>query len=484
MVVLIKGGTVIAFDGQEHRLLNDGDVAFEDNRILYVGKNYGGQADEKIDARGKIVTPGLMSMHTHATSMHYLRGVAEDIGSRNFNMSMLPEIAPVTGKQVKLKEVLIAVKAGIIELLKSGSTFFLEMGYDPRQGKMAGDVAQVVMDAGIRSCIVPGYNSGSRVTKDGKSLGYEWDEEKGFKGLEGNIEFIEKCRTNYNGLVTSILGPTSNEHVTENLIIETIKKARELDTRIQIHGCQSVYEWNEMINRYGKTPVKWMNDIGLLTPETMIGHCFYISEHPRTLAPWANDLELLSKSGVTVVHCPTEFARRGAVLHSYNKYVTSGINVTLGVDICPHDMLEEMRNAAHLTKCIDYNCFGGTARQVFDSATVCAAKALGRDDLGVLREGALADIVIVKTNTARMSPMRDPLKNLVFHANSSDVETVIVDGRTVVSEGKVLALDEEKVAVELQKTAERIWENTDKNDWAGRSVDEISPLSVKPYDEE
>ena len=482
MVVLIKGGTVIAFDGQEHRLLNAGDVAFEGNRILYVGKNYEGQADKKIDARGKIVTPGLMSMHTHATSSYYLRGVAEDIGSRNFNMSMLPEIAPIARGKTKPEDTLNAVKAGIIELLKSGSTFFLEMGGGLPKN-MPTSLAQLVIDVGIRSCIVPCYSSASRVTKDGKSLTWEWDEEKGFKGLEGNVEFIEKCRTNYNGLVTSILGPTSTEHVTENLIIETIKKARELDTRIQIHGCQSVYEWNEMINRYGKTPVKWMNDIGLLTPETMIGHCFYISEHPRTLAPWANDLELLSKSGVTVVHCPTEFARRGAVLHSYNKYVTSGINVALGVDICPHDMLEEMRNAAHLTKCVDYNCFGGTARQVFDSATVCAARALGRDDLGVLRKGALADIVIVKTSTARMSPMRDPLKNLVFHANSSDVETVIVDGRTVVSEGKVLALDEEKVAIELQKIAERIWENVDKYDWGGRSVDEISPLSVKPYDE-
>jgi len=475
LTTVIKNGIVVAYKEGEHRLLTEGDVVFEGNRITYVGKHYRGGAEEKIDARGKLVIPGMLSLHAHTTSSHYMRSYIEDVGSRNFYMSGLYEYFPVIMESIGEREAETACKAAICELLRSGCTYFLEMGTaNPEK------IAEITTKAGIRACIIPGYRSAKWYTNDGKQVYYEWDEEEGFKGLERNIRFIKECGK-YGGMVSSLLGPMQLDTCSVELLKTTLEKAKELDVKIQIHAAQSIVEFNEIMRRHGMTPIEFMHKIGLLTERTMIAHCVYISEHPHSLAPWGRDLSLLSNSGATVVHCPTVFMRRGAVLNSYSKYLEAGINIALGTDTVPHDILMEMRTAAYMAKSVEGNCFVATARQLFDSATIRGARALGRDDLGVLREGALADIVIINLKNSRMTPVRDPIKNLVYHATTSEVDEVIVDGRRVVSNGKVVTIDEEETAEELQSLAEKIWKKVGENDWAGRSVDELSPPSLKSY---
>lgn len=473
MVTLVRGGLVVAFVDGGHVAVENGEVAIDGNRIVYVGKNYEGKAEAVIDARRDVVVPGFLSLHAHTTSSHYVRSFLEDVGSKQFYMSGLYEyISPII-RAVRDEEALVACKAAVCELLKSGCTFFLEMGTS-----IPHDVAKVAVEAGIRACVVPGYYSARwRVDEKGTSVLYDWDEEKGFKMFEQNLRFLEDCKA-YRGMVSSVLGPMQLDTCSVDLLRATVEKSKERNIRVQIHAAQSIVEFQEIMKRHGQTPVQYMKSLGLLSPLTMIAHCIYVSDHPHTLAPWGNDLQLLAESGASVVHCPTVFIRRGAALHSYGRYSRAGINIALGTDTVPHDMLMEMRTAAYMAKMVENNCFVGTAKELFNSATLNGAKALGRDDVGVLKAGALADIVVIDAGNTRMSPMRDPLKNIVYHAAPSNIKTVIVNGDVVVENGEVVNLDETKVAEELQKTAEKVWERLNEFDWGRRTVNELSPLSI------
>jgi cytosine/adenosine deaminase-related metal-dependent hydrolase len=175
------------------------------------------------------------------------------------------------------------------------------------------------------------------------------------------------------------------------------------------------------------------------------------------------------------------FAKTGRVLESYPKYLKHSINVGIGTDIFPQDMLEEMKLASILSKIVEGDSTVGTAADIFNSATLSGARALGRNDLGRIAQGAKADLVIVNLKTIRMSPVRDPIKNLVFGASYKDIETVIIDGNQIVENGKVLGMDETNIATDLQKVGESFWADIPRRDRKGRTVDEIAPLSFQEW---
>src|SRR5262249_51830892 len=144
-------------------------------------------------------------------------------------------------------------------------------------------------------------------------------------------------------------------------------------------------------------------------------------------------LELMGARGVTVSHCPVNIARRGRSLDSWDRYRKAGVNLALGSDTYPRDLIMQMRIASYIGKVIGHDLFAASAAEVFEAATLGGARALGRDDLGRLAPGAKADIVIIDLgggDSLRYGPVRDPIKSLVECGIGDDVETVIVDGIT------------------------------------------------------
>ena len=166
-------------------------------------------------------------------------------------------------------------------------------------------------------------------------------------------------------------------------------------------------------------------------------------------------------------------------MESFHQYQKAGVNMTLGTDTCPQNMIQAMRWASVLSKIMERNTESTTAADVFNAATLNGAKALGRDDLGRLAPGAKADIVIFSGDSMNMVPMRDPVKNIVYNAEMEDVETVIINGRTVVENGIVLGADTRELNRRLQETGEKLWPRLSTHDWAQRSADELSPLSFQ-----
>ncbi|MBW2058430.1 MAG: amidohydrolase family protein [Deltaproteobacteria bacterium] len=474
--IRIKASHIIAFDGTRHRHLRDGELVYRGGEILYVGKRYNGQVDRTIDATGKVVSPGFISTHAHLSGSPLDRSYLEDCGNPQFYFSGLYDYLPIQRQATDRDMCRVCLEYSLAELLRNGTTTVVEMG------SYGEDLASLVPVLGNRVYIGQGYRSGRWYSPDGKQVLYKWSGDQGMRAMEEAVEFIEKHDGSCDGLIRGLLYPAQVDTCTEELLCKSIELARKLEVPLSIHASQSLIEFNEMLRRNGKTPLAWLRDIGFLQERVILGHAIFIGGSSWTNYP-AGDLEIMASSGCSVAHSPWVFARRGIIMESFCRYQQAGITMCLGTDTCPQNMIHAMRWAAVLSKTAERNTASTKAADVFNAATLGGAKALGRDDLGRLSPGAKADIVIFSGRSTNMVPLRDPVKNIVYNAEAEDVETVIVNGRTVVEGGKVKGVDESALNRRLQEAGERLWPRLTSEDPAHRSVDELSPPSLDPWED-
>src|SRR5437660_3265350 len=219
--------------------------------------------------------------------------------------------------------------------------------------------------------------------------------------------------------------------------------------------------------------------IGFLDPEVSLSHCIFISGHSWLAYPYGDDLKIIADSGASVAYSPLKYLKLGIVMESFDKYRQAGINMGIGTDTFPKDILSDMRYAAIASRVADKSFLAGHPRDVFNAITLGGAKMLGRDDLGRLQKGAKADIAIVNLRDIAFGAVRDPIRSLMETAVSRDVRTVIVDGETLVDNGKYLRLNEEELLDRVQAKGEQVWDSVPKWHWTGKSIDEVVPLSFK-----
>lgn len=482
MSIGIKGKWVIAYDGKEHRLLRDGVVVTEGNRIKYVGKSYIGAVDRWIDASTHVVIPGMICTHTHAATAPKDKSFIDDTGARHFYMSSLGENLTALGKSIRPEDFHTFSKYSMAELLRSGCTTIVEIGMVGTLG--AEDAIKHIDTMGMRAIEGSYIEDGRWVRSQGANLTTEWYEpEYGLKLLDEAEAFVKKYDGALDGRIIGAMYPTTVDKVSADLQRAVREKANELKCPVSIHAAQWVVEFQNMLRMYRRTPIEFLSDTGLLGPDLIVGHGWAVAGHPLLAYPpvGGGDLEILAKSGATVSHDPLVFVKRGNKMHSHSKYIAAGVNLGIGCDTSPQDMLNEMRIASYMSKVADWDCFSGSAREIFTSATLGGAKGIGRDDLGRIAVGALADIAVVNMQTINNVPCRDPVKNLVNAASRADVEYVIVDGKLVIDEKELLVIDETKLLKEVQDVTQEIWDRIPENHYQGLHSDEVSPQSFKPW---
>ena len=176
-----------------------------------------------------------------------------------------------------------------------------------------------------------------------------------------------------------------------------------------------------------------------------------------------------------MAHCPTVFARRGITMKHFGRYKRGGVNMGVGTDTYPHNMLDELRLVAYLARTQATDPRSMTTHELFDAATIGGATALGRDDIGKLAAGCRADFVLVDITHPQVRPARDPLRSLIYAAGDRAIKAVYVDGTKVVENGEVLTMDYRGAAAALHEAQKRVIARVPQTDWAHRSVDEISP---------
>jgi cytosine/adenosine deaminase-related metal-dependent hydrolase len=248
--------------------------------------------------------------------------------------------------------------------------------------------------------------------------------------------------------------------------------------RITIHAAQTMAEHEELLRRTGETAPAMLERLGILGPDLILGHCIFLDHHSWTRQRSRDDLDRLARTGTSVAHCPVTFARSGMTLESLGAYRRAGVNVGLGTDSYPFNMLEEMREAMICSRIAGRSVFDLDTAGLFSAATTCGAKALGRDDLGRLSPGAKADLVLVDLNHPAMQPLHDPLRNLVHCAAERAVRDVYVDGKAILKDRHIVNLDYDGAVRELQDAQRRACRRAEKNDPQGRSFTALAPYSL------
>ncbi len=468
--IRIDGGVIVAYQDGGHRILTDGVVVVEGNEIIHVGKTFDGRTDRTIDARNAIVTPGLINTHTHLTESPLDKSFIEDQGRRQFYYSGLFEMLPARSAGMDQDARHACVDYSMGELLRTGTTTVMEIG------GFGAYTAAAVEKAGLRAYIANGYRSGRWYTPDGRRVDYQWDEEAGKDGFRKAVDFIERIDGSANGRIKGFLSPAQVDTCTEELLKMSRDASDSMQVPLALHTSQSTNEFQEMIRRNGMTPVEWLKDIGFLSEWNILGHVIIIAG-----SSWAqyngDDLAILRNAGASVAHCVWVFARRGIAMESFGGYLKEGVNMCLGTDTAPQSMIEALRWTAVIGKIMARDTQQATSADVFNAATLNAAKMLHRDDLGRISPGAKADILIWERDSLFMTPLRDALKNIVFNAQTEDLRTVMVDGTIVLDNGRPIYVDQDAANQAVQFAGERMWSEMQAGDWAQRSVEELSPMT-------
>jgi len=471
--VIRNADWVIAWDevAGHHVYRRNIDIAFTNGTIVFVGLNYPGAADRVIDGTDRLILPGLIDIHSHPEHEPLYRGVREEHGLRNMHMTGLYERSQAFSAPDDEARTASAEFA-YCELLLSGVTSLVDIS-----AAWDGWI-EVCAKSGMRTFLAPGYASARWRLADDFDLQYAWEEARGREGFATALALIDGAARHPSGRLSGVVSPMQIDTCTADLLRESRDAARERGLPFSVHIAQSVSEVREMIRRHGKTPIQWAYEIGILGPDMILGHALFLDTHSWIRWWTETDLKLIAETGASVAHCPTPFARYGQIMENFGDYLRAGVNMGLGTDTAPHNLVEEMRKAAVLARIAARDITTVTTSDLLYAATAGGAKALMRDDLGRITVDKKADLVLVDLALPQMIPARDPLRSFVYHAADRAVRDVFVDGQQVVAEGKVLTLDQADAAHRLYRAQQRMLEAASRRDYRGRNAEEIVPLSL------
>ena len=474
MKTLIKGGYIVRFNGKGHEILKDGVVVIDNDTISFVGFSYPGPVDKTLDTKGKLVIPGFVNTHIHANSNTGDYFLNDPVKTDYFGSNYLTYQTPRKGAKgsKSLQNFKVGAKFSLVQAIKNGSTTIQVYGGGREGGD---DFVDMVGELGLRAYLAPSFRNVNFYYEESGALRYVWDDALGEKGLLEAVAFIQKHQGRFNGRIQGMLYPRQPDTCTPELLKKTKEFAKELGVGIQIHAAINLIEFHQILQQYGKTPIAFLDHLGFLGPEVILGHCVFLNSHSWSCLPRGNDLQRIADSGSSISHCPYKYAKFGIALESFDRYLAKGVNVSLGTDSYPFDMVNEMRIASLANRFAEKDYLAGSYRDVFNAATLGGTQALGRKDLGRLCSGAKADILIVDISKIEYGAIFDPIKAFIEYGSGRDIETVIIDGRIIVDQRRFLGLDEADLLSRVQGEAEKIWEKIPEWDFMGRRADQISP---------
>nr|WP_256449467.1 chlorohydrolase family protein [Paracoccus sp. Z118] len=386
---LLTARWVLGHGEGEHRLIPDGEVVIEGGRILFVGRRFDGEVARRLDFGLALISPGLIDLDalsdldTTVLAIDHQPGWAKGrvwpqsyVERGPYEMYTPDELA--FQKRFAFAQLLLN---GITTAAPIASLFYREWGETVAEFEAAADAAG---EMGLRVYLGPAYRSGGMVLEGPGRMVPVFDEARGLAGLDAAISYIRNHDGRHSGLVRGLLAPDRVETCTAELLRRTDAASRELGCPIRLHMAQGRMELDTVRTLHGTTAPEWLASLGLLSPRLIAPHAILATDA---------DLRLYAEHGVHVVHCPLVSGRGGSMLRSFGGLRAMGINIAMGTDTAPPDMLLNL-----LTALITGRIAGGPnsvrSADMWDAATLGGARALGRDDLGRLIPGAPADIAV------------------------------------------------------------------------------------------
>lgn len=463
MITKITGRYVIGYEGEDHVLIENGEVVYEGDTITFVGRGYEGPVDRHIVEPQAIISPGFIDLDALGDIDHALifnevdpehrRDLywSEDYFDNRRDEWMTPEEEAF--KSLYAYAQLIA--NGITTAMPITSVNYKRCAETYEESAAAAHHAGRL---GLRIYLGPSYVSGMHVIGPDGSLKIKWMEEEGRQGMERARRFVEEFHGAYDGLINGVMVPERIELQTEAILRESKAISQQFDCPIRLHAAQGEFEYNTIMARSGKSPIQYLDSLGFLDERTLIPHTIYSSGHAYLADGSDDDQAVLIRRGSSVIHCPLVYARSGQGLDSFGRYRRLGVNVAMGTDTFPPDMIRNINIGSTLALRIDQGRPDNHFANFYRAATLGGARALGRDDLGRLAPGAKADIIIIDLGGFHMGTIDDPLRTLFLAGSGRDVKTSIINGRTVMADHRIPDLDLTELQTKAQAYFERMKE--------------------------
>lgn len=427
--LLIRGATILTMEGPD-AIIDTGEILIEDGWITHVGLPGSASGsfdmDEVIEADGQVAMPGFINCHTHA-SMTLLRGYADDLPLMQW---LSEKIWPFEGKMTS-EDIYWGAMLACLEMIKSGTTCFGDM-YDSMH-----EVARAVEKTGMRAMLSRGMiglgPNGDKALKDAEELAKNWN---------GKAD----------GRITVMLGPHAPYTCPPEYLEKVMNLAAKLKLGINIHVAETQTEFADIQKQYGKTPVQHLDSLGLFKFPVLAAHCVHLDQM---------DMEILAQKAMGIAYNPQSNMKLASGIAPVAKLLELGATVGIGTDGTASnnnlDMLEELRAGSYLQKVGTMNPEALPAYRTLQMATIDGALCMGLGDrVGLIKEGMRADIILMDTTQPHMCPQHNLVANIAYAANSSDVRTVIIDGKVVMLDRVVLTIDEEQVMYEVKERAARL----------------------------
>jgi 5-methylthioadenosine/S-adenosylhomocysteine deaminase len=480
----LKGRYVIGYDGSDHVLIENAEVVYENDTIIFVGKKYPNEVDEVMDAGNAVISPGFIDLNALGDIDHdILHLEAPATKSKNLLWS---ERYIEQGHHEVMNEEEEAFKSlyaysqlilhGITTAMPITSVFYKKWAETYEELVAA---AHHAGNLGLRIYLGPSYQSGIRVVKPDGAINLFWDEEAGRAGLQRAVRFVEEFDGAYDGLIRGMLAPERIECQTEESLKQTKYYSEKLDVPIKLHAAQGSYEYHTILENKGVTPIRYLYDLGFLGPKTGIPHAHFISGYSEAGDGKSDDLALLEETGTTVIHCPLIIGRHGQALESFAKYKRAGINLALGTDTFPPDMFQNIRTGSMLSRVIEEDVENSTYADLFRAVTLGAAAFLGREDLGRISVGAKADIIAIDLDGYHMGVLDDPIRSMFVSGRGRDVKLSIINGRIVMKDRQIPNLDLEEIKQKGQKYFNKMRKGYLERDYQQLPEKELFPPSFK-----
>lgn len=436
--LLVRHSTIVTMDSSR-RIIRDGAVAIEDDKIVAVGETDQVQKNFKraiiIEGKGTATLPGLVSLHFHSDNLS--RGVGEHMGLEEWlDRIYYPMLAAMTPD-----DAYSAASLAYAEALKSGTTCVNDMY------RHLGACAKAAQDIGIRAVL---SSEAADLIPGQESLE---DNEKAFKEWDGAVQ--GRIRIWFGAEWIPVCSP------------EFMRKLRRLadsyKTGIHVHLSESRGEVEACLKQFGKRPTEHLYDLGVLGPDVVAAHCVWMSD---------KDISLLKETGTHVAHAPVSNMKLGNGVARIPEMISAGINVGLGPDDAPCnntvDMFEVMKFASLVQKATKLDASQMPSHQILEMATLNGAKALRMEkQIGSIEPRKKADLILVNLRTPRLTPVlfgtySNLLPHLVYAAHGDDIDTVIVDGRVVVEHRQLKTLNEAEVIERATRASESLIQRSAK----------------------
>jgi len=438
MRTLLAGGTICTFDSS-HRCIPDGYLGINDGRIAFVSNEIPGNfnPDRTIDCHGDLILPGFVNCHTHLAE-NLFKGLMEEVNFEGLFYTTLFRWESLLDPEM----VYWGSMAGALDALRCGVTTISDMYHH------ASATAEAVSEVGIRGHIgqkILGFALKRPPHQTESGIDYNFDFSAFSAQLDAAVEFASAWAGKADGRITTCIAPHATNTLNREMFATIADRAAAEGLRIHLHLAQMASERKAILSREGMGCVAFLEDVGLLDRPVLGAHAIFLDE---------GEIEILRRNNVSVAHNPVPNARDAAVVAPIDRMQNAGVTVGLGTDAFEMNLLNTARFAALISRVHTGQPDYLPAYDALAMATIEGAKALGLEqEIGSLEAGKCADIVVFDLSSLNTQPLDDPLKNLFYYGDVSNIKYTIVNGGIVYDGRNFSWTKESAVKEELKRVS-------------------------------